>query len=63
MDFYQQTLPMKKIYKLGTVGMFNILNSPLQELPGPSPSMVLIIFVLKIPILCMVVDEPQKIVP
>jgi len=40
---------MKKIYKLGTVSMFNFLNSPLQELPGPSPSTVLIIiFVLKI---------------
>jgi hypothetical protein len=37
-----------KLYKLGTAGMSNFLNLPLQELLGPIPSMIpLLFFVLK----------------
>ena len=41
----------------------NFLNPPVQELLGPSPSMILItLFGIK-NTLCKVVDEPQKIIP
>jgi len=52
-----------KIYKLGSVSMSNTLKLSLQELLGPSLSIILIITFCIKNTLHMVVDETQKIVP
>jgi hypothetical protein len=58
------------IYKLGTVSMSHFLNPPLQELLGPSLSMIIIIISSSSSSISsikntmrMVVDELRKIIP
>jgi hypothetical protein len=54
---------MSYIYKRGTVSIPNFLNPSLQELLGPSLSIILIALFWTTKTLLSVDDEPQKIIP
>ena len=65
-QFLTTNIVIKKIYKLGTVCMSTFINPPLQGFLGATPSMIHIIIISSSSssgsiTLCMIVDEPQKI--